>query len=70
VRQKGEIKFKGKLYYVGQAFAGLEVALRPTDRGGYFELFFGWERIGALDLNDPTITQQCRPSLCSLLNSD
>ena len=63
MRAKGEIKFKNKLYYVGQAFGGLEVALRPTDRDGYFDLFFGWKKIGALDLNDPSLAQQRPPPL-------
>jgi hypothetical protein len=70
VRAKGEIKFKNKLYYVGQAFGGLEVAFRPTDRDGYFDLFFGWKKIGALDLNDPSLALQYRPPLCSLLHPD
>ena len=70
VRAKGEIKFKNKLYYVGQAFGALEVAFRPTDRDGYFDLFFGWKKIGALDLNDPSLALQYRPPLCSLLHPD
>jgi len=70
VHSKGEIKFKSKAYYVGQAFGGLEVALRPTEIDGYFELFFGWKKIGALDLNDPALAEQHRPPLCPLLNPD
>src|ERR1700751_477681 len=70
VSPKGEIKFKSKLYYVGQAFGGFELALRPTQRDGYFELFFAWKKIGVLDLNDPLIAQQYRPPLCSLTYPD
>ena len=40
VRTKGEVKFKGHLFYVGQAFGGQEVAFRPTDQDGCFDLFF------------------------------
>jgi hypothetical protein len=70
VSKKGEIKFKSKLYYVGQAFGGFELALRPTDKDGYFELFFGWKKIGVLDLTDPLIANQYRPPLCSLAYPD
>jgi hypothetical protein len=50
VRTKGEVKFKGHLFYVGQAFGGQEVAFRPTDKDGCFDLFFSWKKIGRLDL--------------------
>src|SRR5690606_18934723 len=30
VKSKGEITFRNRFYYVGRAFAGLPVALRPT----------------------------------------
>lgn len=70
VSPKGEIKFKSKSYYVGQAFGGFELALRPSHRDGYFELFFAWKKIGTLDLNDPLIAQQHRPPLCSLTYPD
>jgi hypothetical protein len=50
VRTKGEVKFRGHLFYVGQAFGGLEVAFRPTPEDGCFDLFFGWKKIGYLDL--------------------
>jgi hypothetical protein len=70
VRQKGEIKFKGKLYYVGQAFTGLEVALRPTDRDGYFELFFGRKKSALWTSTIPPLPNNAAPLLCSLLNSD
>jgi transposase InsO family protein len=64
VRSKGEVKFKGKLYYLGQAFSGLAVAFRPTNQDGYFELFFGWKNIGFLNLHDPQTQQASRPALC------
>ena len=31
-------------------FGGLEVAFRPTPEDGCFDLFFGWKKIGYLDL--------------------
>lgn len=65
VRAKGEVNFKGKSYYVGQAFSGQQIAFRPTQRDGYFELYFGWKNIGSLDLNDPVMAAQDRPALCA-----
>ena len=50
VRTKGEVKFKGHLFYVGQAFGGQQVAFRPTTNDGCFDLFFSWKKIGRLDL--------------------
>lgn len=64
VRTKGEVKFKGKLYYVGQAFGGLPVAFRPTNQDGHFDLFFSWKKIGWLDLHDPLTLSTYRPALC------
>lgn len=64
VRAKGEVKFKGKLYYVGQAFGGLPIAFRPTKQDGCFELYFSWKKIGFLDLADPLIQHTYRPALC------
>ena len=48
VRTKGEVKFKGHLFYVGQAFGGQEVAFRPTDKDGCFDLFLAGRRLGIL----------------------
>jgi transposase InsO family protein len=64
VRAKGEVKFQGKLYYIGQAFGGLCIAFRPTRQDGCFELFFSWKKIGFLDLHDPLIQNTSRPALC------
>lgn len=50
VRIKGEVKFRGHLLYVDQAFAGLDVAFRATAKEDQWALFFGWKSIGQLDL--------------------
>jgi hypothetical protein len=65
VRAKGEVRFSGKSYYVGQAFSGQYIAFRPTQRGGYFELYFCWKNIGSLDLNDPLLAAQDWVPLCA-----
>jgi transposase InsO family protein len=64
VRIKGEVKFQGHLLYVGQAFAGLDVAFRATAQEDQWALFFGWKRIGHLDLKDLSKTDSYRLHLC------
>jgi hypothetical protein len=46
---QGRGQIQGHLFYVGQAFGGQEVAFRPTDKDGCFDLFFSWKKIGHLD---------------------
>jgi len=50
VRHFGHIKYRGREYHVGGAFAGLPVALRPTTTDGLFAVFFCQHQIGKLDL--------------------
>ena len=54
VRPEGIIIFGGHSWYVGRAFGGLAVGLRPsaqTDR--QWDVFFAHHRLGLLDLNLP-----------------
>jgi hypothetical protein len=64
VKTKGEVKFKGHLLYVGQAFAGLEVAFRAGAQEDHWELFFGWKRIGQLNLKELSKAASYRMPLC------
>ena len=48
----GHIKYEGREYHVGSAFAGLHLALRPTITDGLFDVFFCNHKIGKLDLRD------------------
>ena len=64
VKSKGEVKFKGQLFYVGQAFAGLDVAFRQSAQENRWELFFGWKRIGGLDFKELSQTDCYRMALC------
>jgi hypothetical protein len=64
VKTKGEVKFKGHLLYVGQAFAGLDVAFRASAQEDHWELFFGWKRIGQLNLKELSKTTSYRMALC------
>lgn len=50
VKSKGEITFKNYLFSIGEAFAGLPVALRPASCDGRFDVYFSWKRLGSLDL--------------------
>ena len=53
VAQTGTIGFAGYLWRVGKAFAGRDVALRPTDTDGLHDVFFCHQRVTTIDLTDP-----------------
>jgi transposase InsO family protein len=50
VQSRGQIKYHCRPYFVGNAFAGLHVGLRPTARDGVLEVYFCHQRIASLDL--------------------
>jgi hypothetical protein len=50
VKSKGEITFQNHFFFIGQAFCGLPIALRPMAQDGLFALFFSWKQLGSLDL--------------------
>jgi len=52
VGERGQIRYKQRKYFVGGAFRGLHVALRPTTTDALFEVYFCQQRIGALDLRE------------------
>jgi transposase InsO family protein len=54
VKQKGEITWRNRTYYIGQAFAGLPIALRPGTRDGLFEVFFCHQSLGWINLLIPS----------------
>jgi transposase InsO family protein len=54
VRPQGAITFGGQSWYIGRAFVGLPVGLRPSPQAdGQYEVWFAHHRIGQLDLNQP-----------------
>lgn len=53
VKSKGEITFQNQFYYVGRAFYGKEVAMRPTRRNGIYEVFYGPFKVGRIDTAIP-----------------
>lgn len=54
VKSKGEITFKNRFYYVGRAFAGLPVALRPTSSDGVYRLCYAAFTLGLIDSSTPS----------------
>ena len=53
VRPNGQVSFEGASYFVGQAFGGEKVALRPTNDDGVWAVFFCRERVATIDRRDP-----------------
>ena len=53
VKGKGEITFRNRFYYVGQAFAGLCVALRPSATDGVYRVCFAAFSLGLIDCTQP-----------------
>ena len=50
VKCKGEITWRNQTYYIGNAFAGEVVALRPTRQDHCWEVYFCHQRLGRIDL--------------------
>ena len=52
VKSKGEITFRHRFFYIGRAFTGLPVALRPSTEH-CFTVCLGPHRLGRIDLTQP-----------------
>jgi transposase InsO family protein len=50
VERNGIITIRGQGYFVGEAFRGLQVALRPTTTDRLFEVYFLHQKIASLDM--------------------
>ena len=50
VQSRGQIKYRNRRYFVGNAFEGLPVGLRPTTQDGVLEVYFCHQRVASLDL--------------------
>lgn len=53
VKTKGEITFSNRFFYLGQAFAGHQIALEPTAQAGVYAVRFHPYAIGQIDLSTP-----------------
>jgi hypothetical protein len=54
VKTKGEITFLNRSFYVGQAFIGLPLALRPMASSGIYRVCFSSFSLGLIDLSSPS----------------
>lgn len=54
VDPNGRLSFNKRLFRVGKAFRGQQVAIRPTTRDGCFDVCFGRHPIASIDLADAT----------------
>ena len=53
VKSKGEITFKNHFFYIGRAYIGSPVALRP--RGTQmWDVFYAWKQLGSININNTT----------------
>lgn len=55
VQKNGQIFWHHKGYFVGEAFQGLDVALRPTTTDGSYEVYFWHQQVAKLDLKEPPL---------------
>ncbi|MFT3870550.1 MAG: IS481 family transposase [Nibricoccus sp.] len=54
VKSKGEITFQNRFFFIGQAFIGLPVALRPCAAHGIYRVCYAAFTLGLIDLSKPT----------------
>lgn len=62
----GRFMFGHQTWYVGKAFGGLPIGLRPSAQAdGQWEVFFSFHRLGSLDLRSPTQSKHALRSIYS-----
>ena len=54
VYRGGLLDFCGRTFRVGKTFRGYPLGLRPTTTDGLWEVRFGWQVIGQIDLRQPS----------------
>ena len=52
VQQGGEFSFQGQTWYLSKAFRGERIGIRPTLVDGVWEVWFGVQRLGELNLRE------------------
>jgi len=50
VGRRGQVKYHQRKFFLGSAFAGLRVALRPTTTDGLFDIYLSHQWIASIDL--------------------
>jgi transposase InsO family protein len=64
VRGQGALTFRNRCFYIGEAFGGLPVALRPCATDGIFRVYFQAFSLGLIDLKALPIPKgNCHPLL-------
>jgi transposase InsO family protein len=58
VGERGQVRYKQGKYFVGDAFRGLHVGLRPTARDGIWEVYFCHQAVGTIELKAVALSQQ------------
>ncbi len=58
VGERGQVKYKQQKYFIGDAFRGLYVALRPTIRDGIWEVYFCHQKVGTIELQTVASKEQ------------
>ena len=53
VQQNGVIYLRNQGYFIGEAFYGFHLALRPTIKDGSFNVYFCQQQVATIDLNEP-----------------
>jgi transposase InsO family protein len=56
VIRSGQVQYQNRVFFVSQALRGQRVALRPTPTDGVLAVYFCQERLGTVDLHQPTLT--------------
>ncbi len=55
VQHKGEIYFRSRTFKIGKAFHGLPVALRPTTVDGIYDVYFCYQKIYSVSLQNNSL---------------
>lgn len=50
VQSRGQIKYNNSRYFIGEAFTGEYIALRPTRLDGHYDVYYCHQRVAAIDL--------------------
>lgn len=52
VNRVGQVRFRGRVLKISEAFGGEPVAIRPTTTDGVWHVYYCWQQIGRVDLRE------------------
>lgn len=64
VQDGGQLSFGGRVKRVPKAFKGKQIALRPTDRDGVYDVLYRHQHIAVLDFNSQNSNAQTVTHVC------